>query len=262
MCVCSRALMTMRCSRALTVESRASDRRSGQQEQRSSNARGYAMSVEAGADSSPVAPAGIVALGVPANSDALVAASAPQSTASHSILGRRNPLPLWRLLVVGGWALFLGGFALGEPAEEAARHWWVDGAWTITYLATTLLSLWAALALKGRDRSAWGFFALSSGVWLIGQLVWDYYELIADIVTPFPAISDLFYLLFAPLYTIGLMLFGERPKGASLGPKLVSQLVMIGAAVYVAVGLQVSEAIVAGHNGPLYVATSIAWPLL
>ncbi|HEY3147157.1 MAG TPA: ATP-binding protein [Dongiaceae bacterium] len=218
------------------------------------------MSVAAGADPSLPAPASAAVgavRGVPANSDVPTAAPASQSIPSH-----RNPLPLWRLMVVGSGALFIGGFALGQPAEELARHWWADGAWTLTYVATTLLSLWAALALQGRDRFAWGLFALASCAWLVGQLVWDYYELIADIATPFPAISDLFYLLFAPLYAIGLMFFGERPKGASLGLKLVSQLVMIGAAVYVAVGLQVSEVMVASRDGPLYVATSVAWPLL
>ena len=58
------------------------------------------------------------------------------------------------------------------------------------------------------------------------------------------------------------MFFGEKPKGTSIGPKLVSQLVMIGAAVYAAVGLHVSEAIVGNQDGPLYVATSVAYPLL
>ena len=56
--------------------------------------------------------------------------------------------------------------------------------------------------------------------------------------------------MFAPLYAVGLMFFGEKPKGASIGPKLVSQLVMIGAAVYAAVGLHVSEAIVTSDRRP------------
>jgi PAS domain S-box-containing protein len=191
-----------------------------------------------------------------ANSDTPVIApsSAPSAAAKSSVLS-------WRLLVVGGWALFIGGFAFGQPDDETSRHWWVDGAWTITYLATTLLSLWAATTLKGRDRMAWGFFAAASGAWFIAQLIWDYYELLADISTPFPALSDLFYLLFAPLYAVGLMFFGEKPKGASIGPKLVSQLVMIGAAVYAAVGLHVSEAIVLSVDGPLYLATAVAYPL-
>jgi PAS domain S-box-containing protein len=166
------------------------------------------------------------------------------------------------LLVVGGWALVIGGFAIGQPDDDVARHWWVDGAWTITYLATAVLSLWAAFTLKGRDRMAWGFFAAASGAWFVAQLIWDYYELLANISTPFPALSDLFYLLFAPLYAVGLMFFGEKPKGASIGPKLVSQLVMIGAAVYAAVGLHVSEAIVGSSDGPLYLTTAVAYPLL
>ncbi len=191
-----------------------------------------------------------------ANSDTpiIASSSAPRAASRSSSLS-------WRLLVVGGWALFIGGFAIGQPDDETLRHWWVDGAWTLTYLATTVLSLWAAITLKGRDRMAWGFFAAASGSWFIAQLIWDYYELLADISTPFPALSDLFYLLFAPLYAVGLMFFGEKPKGASIGPKLVSQLVMIGAAVYAAVGLHVSEAIVTSGDGPLYLTTAVAYPL-
>ncbi len=191
-----------------------------------------------------------------ANSDTpIIALPAPLRAPS------RSSSLSWRLLVIGGWTLFIGGFAIGQPDDETLRHWWVDGAWTITYLATTVLSLWAAITLKGRDRMAWSFFAAASGAWFIAQLIWDYYELLADISTPFPALSDLFYLLFAPLYAVGLMFFGEKPKGASIGPKLVSQLVMIGAAVYAAVGLHVSEAIVTSGDGPLYLATAVAYPL-
>ncbi|HEY1383936.1 MAG TPA: ATP-binding protein [Dongiaceae bacterium] len=218
------------------------------------------MSMQSAAEASFAAPASAgagPALGTPANSDL---PSDPSVTRSRP--RRSHPLAPWRLAVVGGWLLFIGGFAIGEPAKEMARHWWADGAWTITYFATTLLSLWAALTLRGRDRLAWGFFALASGAWFVAQLIWDYYELIIGIASPFPALSDLFYLLFAPLYAIGLMFFGERPAGTSLGPKLLSQLVMIGAAVYVAVGLQVSEAIMASSGGPLYVTTAVAYPLL
>jgi PAS domain S-box-containing protein len=210
------------------------------------------MSAELGDPSCP-------AREVPANTDSAVSPSpAPSATTG----ARRRGTVHWRIAIIAGWALFILGFAVAEPSDETLRHWWVDGAWTLTYLATTLISLWAAVALKGRDRVAWGFFAAASGLWCVGQLIWNYYELVANIKTPFPAISDLFFLLFAPLYAIGLMFFGEKPKGASIGPKLVSQLVMIGAALYAAVGLHVSEAVVASGDGALYIITAIAYPLL
>ncbi|HET6161510.1 MAG TPA: PAS domain-containing sensor histidine kinase [Dongiaceae bacterium] len=219
------------------------------------------MSAGLDADSSLTAQIG-GAFRVAANDIAPTSAPVTAAATSHRrASSSRSFFPLWRLAVVGGSILFIGGFAFGVPADEVMRHWWVDGAWTLTYLATTLLSLWATVTLKGRDRIAWGFFTLAAGAWFVAQLIWDYYELFADIETPFPAISDLFYLLFAPLYAVGLMFFGEKPKGASIGPKLVSQLVMMGAAVYVAVGLHVSEAIVANQDGPLYVVTSVAYPL-
>ena len=216
------------------------------------------MSAELGADASFAAPAGVAR--IPANSDTPFPT---QSGVPAAASGRRHRVAApWRLALVAGWLLFIGVFAAGLPASDAPRHWWVDGAWTLTYLATTVLSLWAACTLQGRDRIAWGLFAAASGSWFVAQLIWNYYELVANIATPFPAISDLFYLLFAPLYAVGLMFFGERPKGASIGPKLVSQLVMIGAALYAAVGLHVSEAIVTSGDGPLYLSTAIAYPLL
>ena len=213
--------------------------------------------MSAGRDVSPSTLPGAT-LPVAANSDTPIIA--PSSAEHETRSASRSWLP-WRMLVIGGWALFIGAFAFGQPEDETLRRWWINGAWTLAYLATTLLSLWAALTLKGRDRMAWGFFAAASGSWFIAQLIWDYYELLAGISTPFPALSDLFYLLYAPLYAVGLMFFGEKPKGASIGPKLVSQLVMIGAAVYVAVGLHVSEAIVSSSDGPLYIATAVAYPL-
>jgi len=182
--------------------------------------------------------------------------------ARPGVAGDHGARHWWRLAIPGGWAAFVIGFAIGMPTEGDARHLWVDGAWTLTYLATTLISLYAATRLQGRDRVAWACFAAASGAWFVAQLIWDYYELIAHISTPFPAVSDLFYLAFAPCYAIGLMYFGEKPTGASLGPKLVSQMIMIGAAIFVAVGLHVSEAIVASRDGPLYVVTAVAYPLL
>src|SRR5262245_34937117 len=135
------------------------------------------MSAKLGVGASERAPVGIVP-GVPANSDSPIIA--PSAAAIATARVNRNRLGSWRLLVIGGWALVIGGFAFGQPADETLRHWWVDSAWTLTYLATTLLSLWAALTLNGRDRIAWGFFAAASGAWFVGQLIWDYYELVAD----------------------------------------------------------------------------------
>ena len=117
------------------------------------------MSAGRGIDPS-IAPAG-AAHAVPANSDSPIAQST--NTASRAPAHPPRAALPWRLIVVGGWALFIGGFALGQPDDETLRHWWVDGAWTLTYLATTVLSLWAALTLQGRERIAWGFFAAASG---------------------------------------------------------------------------------------------------
>ena len=171
-------------------------------------------------------------------------------------------LHAWRRAIPFAWALFILGFVLGLPADEVGRQWWSDGAWTIAYLAATIASVIAAIRLTGRDRLAWASFAFAGACWLAGQLVWNYYELIAHVSTPFPTLSDFFYLFFTPACVFGLMCVGEKPIGASLGPKLLSQLIMIGAAVFVAVGLPVSEALLASQDSGLYVVLAIGYPLL
>ena len=210
------------------------------------------MSAGSGGETSPVASAR--AVGPRAMALGADLPSAPSDTSHTNIAG-------WRLALVAAWAIVIVAFAAVVPADDMARRSWADGGWTLAFLATTVASAWAALILRGRDRIAWTCFALASGAWLTGQLIWDYYELALGIADPFPAISDLFYILFAPLYAIGLMFFGEKPKGTSIGPKLVSQLVMFGAAVYAAVGLHVSEAIVNSTDGPFYLVTAVSFPL-
>jgi len=189
-------------------------------------------------------------------------ATAIAAPSRFGAVGQSGSVRWWRLAILGGWGAFILGFALGMPGDDEARRWWTDSAWTVSYFATTLISILVAIKLQGRARAAWACFAAASGSWFVGQLIWDYYELIVHITTPFPAISDLFYLTFAPCYAVGLMYFGEKPTGASLGPKLISQMIMIGATVFVAVGLHVSEAIVTNTDGPLYVMTAVANPLL
>lgn len=49
-------------------------------------------------------------------------------------------------------------------------------------------------------------FFLTLGIicWFIGEVLWDYYELILKI-NPFPSIADIFYILAYPLMLIGLV---------------------------------------------------------
>src|SRR5215813_11598574 len=102
------------------------------------------MSAGRGGESSHAVPAAVVRA-VAANSDTPLAD--PSGMRDISPAARRRPLS-WRTVVVGGWILLICSFAIGQPTDQGARHWWVDSAWTLTYLVTTLLSVWAARLLK------------------------------------------------------------------------------------------------------------------
>jgi hypothetical protein len=101
--------------------------------------------------------------------------------------------------------------AFGQPVMKR-RATEVDGAWTITYLATTLFS-------QGRDHAraatAWRSFAAASGAWFVAQLIWDYGW--RHISTPFPA-PPICSICCSHHLCGRFDVLRRKPKGASIGP--------------------------------------------
>ncbi len=85
----------------------------------------------------------------------------------------------------------------------------------LTQLLAAVLAAWAgairARANRGRARISWLLIAVGAGCWAAGELVWSYYELVANTPTPFPSLADLGYLLFPTLAGVGLL---TRPSRA------------------------------------------------
>jgi len=110
-------------------------------------------------------------------------------------------------------------FAFGELARiggPAAVPWWADGGWTVSAVAAVA----GCLAARRRDPTTartWTFFACGCATWLCGQLVWDYYQLVARQAPPFPSWGDAGWLGFVPWFVIGILalLRGERQRAIS-----------------------------------------------
>ena len=92
---------------------------------------------------------------------------------------------------------------------------------------------WAARAAPQADRQAWRLFALGLSAWALGDVVYNLYRhLRPDGEPPFPSWADVFYLLYAPLVTLGIWR-RMRPAASGLqaglqsGPQLTRLLLDI-----------------------------------
>ena len=66
-------------------------------------------------------------------------------------------------------------------------------------------------SLKPRARFAWRTIALAMFSYAVGDLLWAYYELVLG-TSPFPSLADDGYLLFYPLFMVGLVSFPCAPQ--------------------------------------------------
>jgi PAS domain S-box-containing protein len=80
-----------------------------------------------------------------------------------------------------------------------------DVAWTFSAALAAWSSYRASRSLTGADRRAWLSFFAASLAWTVGQLAWDYYEIVREAEVPFPSYADIGYLAFGPLMIVGLL---------------------------------------------------------
>src|SRR4029453_12773365 len=90
----------------------------------------------------------------------------------------------------------------------AKGHYWGG------IIGASLLTLWRAQTVRGREGLAWGLIGTGSLLWACGDVYWT--VVLADnAVIPVPSVSDAGYLMFYPLVFAGLcLLLRERVEGA------------------------------------------------
>ena len=126
-----------------------------------------------------------------------------------------------------GVMFFVLIFAFGNyvmPLGKTEVHWWADIMWTVASLLATWRCFAVAAKLHDHEAKAWRLFGLGNLAWFLGILYWDYRELVIGVVTPFPEISDIGFLLFAPLFAAGLIFYRSEAPSASFRVMEYSQL--------------------------------------
>ena len=93
---------------------------------------------------------------------------------------------------------------LHGPAFGKLAYW-------IVVVGASLLTLWRARSIRGREGLAWGLIGTGSLLWACGDVYWTL-VLAKDAVIPVPSISDAGYLAFYPLVFAGLCLLAARAR--------------------------------------------------
>ncbi|MEW5755388.1 MAG: EAL domain-containing protein [Pseudomonadota bacterium] len=128
---------------------------------------------------------------------------------------RYRPVALESWLALAFTALY-AAIAYGVELPEYAKHWFHDIAWTLAAGAAGARCLTAARRLHDFQRTSWRLFALGCFAWTGGMLIWGYQELWLRSYIPFPAWSDAGFLLLAPSFLLGYLVWYLTAKKTSL----------------------------------------------
>ncbi|MFZ5863445.1 MAG: diguanylate cyclase domain-containing protein [Nitrospirota bacterium] len=154
----------------------------------------------------------------------------------------------------------IGNYGLGF--SQWTVHWWADIAWTLASALTGWKCLDTAKRRQGPYRKAWILFGAACGAWFLGMLYWDYRELVLREVTPFPAFSDVGFMLFAPLCMAGMLWYRAETPTARVTLKQLCNLGIIVSAITISVPVTVIGAMRASPESPLYLAAAVTYPIL
>jgi len=146
------------------------------------------------------------------------------------------------------WALGFGwlacvlvyGFALYAGGNEMAV-WINDLAWTLASAAAACFCFRAARQVEQSRRRAWLLISIACASWFIGQLHWNYVQLVLKVAQPFPSLNQVFYTGFAIFMIAGVFQLPEARNRAPFTLKHVGNLGLITCCLAVTVVLGMLE---------------------
>lgn len=140
---------------------------------------------------------------------------------------------------------------------------WSDANWTAVALAATLKSHHTAVrASSPGAAAAWRRIGFGCGLWFTGMLIWDFKELVLQVVTPFPSVAEVFFV--GAVVPIVAGIFAYRPRSTSQNLTLkqlgdlgvvVSTMVMVCSIVLYRPAMQTSAS-------GAYISAVLAYPIV
>ncbi len=125
-------------------------------------------------------------------------------------------------IAAGSFVAIVLAYAL-VPADRGPRALVAGVSWTWAAAYAVACCTFAALHHPMPDqRRAWRWIAAGCGLFLAGQLVWNYYELIRGVPPPYPSLADVGYLGVYACFLVAL----SRLAGAQPGRRVDVELVL------------------------------------
>lgn len=180
-------------------------------------------------------------------------AQALSDTTSASITRKWWSAPfVWSLGIVAYAILVYGGFARDEVAM-----WITDLVWTASAAAAALGCFQASRVSDGHAKHAWTLFGIAFSIWLTGQLVWNWHELVKGSTVPFPGLSDLFFTAFGVVSIAALFALREPSAARPLTGRNIGNLALIVCSLAVAIVTATFEPIAMSGHSIVYIAVAL-----
>ncbi len=139
---------------------------------------------------------------------------------------QRSSASRWMIPACWLAGLLVYGASLALVGDEVVR-WINDAAWTIASGAAALTCMATARGLRGRDSRAWwllGFGALS---WFLGQLCWNYYDLVLGTTMSYLSIGQGLYSVLPVMVIAAISQLPERQQSAPLRLKQLGNVGLV-----------------------------------
>ena len=180
--------------------------------------------------------------------------------------GEREARRARRARLLLGLAALVTVFVLGQvllASNQAAEHAWADLCWTF-------VSLWAGMRCLSTSqtrtlrhhRRAWAWIAIGCFLWGGGMLIWDVYELVLGVVTPFPTLAEVGFLGLVPCWMMALFGFRSDEPTRSLTVRQLGDLGTVLAVLTMVCSLALYVPATERSQAPAYLIVAMAYPVL
>ena len=158
-------------------------------------------------------------------------------------------------ILASSGVLIVAAFVAARFASDPTQADYLDDVhWTIGYLVGALLGWMGYARANDKNRNARRWFALGLTASALGQISWDIQELLRWY--PYPAPSDLLFLLFGPCCAYGLLCTVRDQRGPLTLDFILDVAMFVIAILAITLALYLPQAPV----GPAAVAVLVAYP--
>ena len=171
--------------------------------------------------------------------------------------------PARMVIAIAGLSFAVIALAYGlAPTDPWTRAWVANLSWTWTSLFATVCCGYAGKRVAGaHERNAWRWLAAGCLSFLLGQIVWSYYELVRRVQPPYPSLADIAYLGLYACIIVAVVQMGRAHRRGRRDLDIGIDAALVTFTVASLTYEFVVEPVLDAGGGLLPVITSVAWSI-